>query len=169
MFNRFLLCGALLCAFLSAACGNKEDEPPANLPAATTATPEPEVAYAQGFFDLEREGANTWRWMTDQGVVRLKNTGKEMKLHLVGEVPVDQVKATPTFKLTFNGETLEQFVSKAALDKEYVIPAAKQGSGTSSELVINVDKSFIPKQFDPKSSDERKLAFSLTRLTWEAK
>ena len=138
-------------------------------PNTATATPEPDVAYKSGFFDLERDSAGSWRWMSEQGTVRLKNTGKDMKLRIVGTTPLAQIKATPNLKVTFNGETLEEFAAKAEVDKEFVIPAAKQGSGTASELVISASKSFVPKQFDPKSNDERKLSFSLRQLTWEAK
>ena len=138
-------------------------------PNTATATPEPDVAYKSGFFDLERDSVGSWRWMSEQGTVRLKNTGKDMKLRIVGVAPLEQIKATPNLKVTFNGETLEEFAAKAEVDKEFVIPAAKQGSGAASELVISASKSFVPKQFDPKSNDERKLSFSLRQLTWEAK
>ena len=168
--------GVLLVLTLTfTACVNKEDEPPMNpttsapTKATPAATPEPEIAYGQGFFEAERDGANAWRWMTEQGVIRLKNTGKEMKLHLTGAAPVTQLKASPTFKVTFNGEPLEEFAAKAEVDKSYVIPAAKQGSGVASELKISVSQYFVPKQFDPKSNDERHLSFQLRQLTWEAK
>ena len=117
---------------------------------------------------MEGSGANSWRWMSEQGVVKLKNTGKDMKLHIVGDIPVDQIQ-NPTFKISFNGETLEEFPTKANVDKEYTIPAAKQGAAPTSELVVSVSKYFVPKQVNPKSGDERKLSFSLHQLTWEVK
>lgn len=169
MFKKVLTFGLLACALAFAACSDKEDDMPAENAPAATAPAVPEIAFGQGFYDLEKEGANSWRWMSEQGVAKLKNTGKDMKLHIVGDVPADQIKSEQNFKVSLNGETLEAFSSKAGIDKEYSIPAAKLGSAPTVELIIAAEKFFIPKQFDPKSSDERKLSFSLKQLTWEAK
>jgi hypothetical protein len=166
MFKKVLAFGLLVCVLTVAACSDdKEDEPPT-----ATAQPafEPEITYTKGFHDLEKDGANTWRWMSEEGVIRLKNTGKDMKLHLVGDVPIESLKTTPTYKITLNGEILEEFSAKA-VDKEFVITAAKQGNGPTSEVIITSNKFFIPKQLDAKSSDERKLSFSLRQITWEVK
>jgi hypothetical protein len=86
---------------------------------------------------------------------------------VLGNVPVAELKSAPTYKITLNGETLEEFKAEA-VDKEYVIPAAKL-TGGSSQLVISSNMFFVPKQLDPKSGDERKLSFALRQLTWEAK
>jgi hypothetical protein len=68
-----------------------------------------------------------------------------------------------------NGEKLEEFSAKDDVKKEYVVPAAKQGSAPASELVITASKSFVPKEVNAKSNDTRKLAFSLNQLTWQEK
>jgi hypothetical protein len=168
MFKKVLTFGLLACALTFVACSDeKEEEPAAITEAAKPATtPEPEITYSQGFYDMERDGANTWRWMSDRGVIKLINTGKDMKLRIVGEVPLVELKNTPKYTITFNGEVLEEMSAKA-VDKEYVIPVAKQGNAASSELVISSNLFFIPSRVHPKSTDERKLAFSLRQLIWQ--
>ena len=158
-----LLLGVLT---FSACSDDKEDSP--TTPAATTPTPEPDISYTQGFYGLEKDGQRSWRWMGDQGVVKLKNTGKDMTLRIIGDVPLAELKVAPTFKISLNGVILEEFTAKA-VDKEYQIPAAKQSGQPASELSIVVSNYFIPKQVYAKSEDERKLSLSLKQLSWEPK
>ncbi len=149
------------------ACGSDEK---AGGPGATAPPPPNDVVYAQGFFDLESDPTMSWRWMEPEGVVRLKNTGKEMVLRLAGRAPVERFKQAPLIKIAFNGVPLDQATATPEfLNKEYTISAAQQGKGDWSELRITSDKSFVPKEVDPRGTDSRRLAFSLTKLTWEAK
>ena len=173
MFKKVLALSLLLSVLTFSACSgdDKEDEVVANPSATkTAASAEPVATYTQGFYDLEgTTGGNTWRWMSPQGIVKLKNTGKDMKLHILGDIPLNELKAAQGFKISLNGEILEEFTVKENVDKQYEIPAAKQGSGPTSELVITADKSFVPKEINPKSGDDRKLSFSLRKITWESK
>lgn len=132
-------------------------------------TVEPEISYGDGFSPLERDGANSWRWMGTEGIVKLKSSNKDMKLSLAGSVPMDVFPQAPSLKVLFNGEQLDQFPAAQNIVKEYTIPAAKQSGKAYSELKIVTDKTFTPKDRDKKSSDERKLGFSLTKLEWTAK
>ena len=170
MFKRILVTLLVLCCLGCAACSNKGVN--TAQPAPTFATPpEPKVVYAQGFFDQERgPDGGTWRWMGPEGVVRLKNSGRDMILTLAGSSPMHVFKSPVTIKLTFNGAPLDQFVGKAeGVEKRYEIPAAKLGSGDFSELRISSDKSMVPQEVDKNFQDSRRLAFSLSKLAWEEK
>ena len=171
MLKKF--CVLLLCTLSLFGCAS--DEEPENKeavkpPAAATPTPDPIVAYGEGFAAPEGTGDMTWRWMVGaSGVAKLKNTGKDMAIRLEADVPIDRIKS-PTVTVTLNGEQLDQFtVAGARIEKDYTIPAAKQGSGTHSELRIATNKTFVPKAFDPKTTDDRQLGLSLRKLTWVPK
>lgn len=126
------------------------------------------IVYSEGFFNLERDGDITWRWMEPEGVVRLKNTGRDMTLRITGRPPLQQLKNTPKIKIAFNGAILEEIdVISDTLTKEYTITPAQQGAGEWSELRITSDGYFVPKLVDKNSPDERRLAFSLTGLSWQ--
>lgn len=128
------------------------------------------IIYGQGVFNEERSPDASWRWMEPEGYIKLKNTGRDMTLKLSGNAPVASFPEAPTVRFYFNGELLEEVKATPELmHKEYVIPAARQGSGEWSELKITSDKFFIPKEVDKNSQDPRRLAFSLTGLTWEPK
>lgn len=166
----------LLIAFsllAGAACSGEpaKDTPPAATPATAPAvTTGPRIAYAAGFYDEERDGGgNSWRWMGPEGVVRLKNTGREMTLAIAGSSPLSPLKSTPTVTVTLNGQQLEQFSGANTITKQYAITPAQQGPGEYSELRIASSKSFVPQEVNPQFKDTRRLAFQLSKLTWEEK
>lgn len=139
--------------------------------AATPAAPA-NINYAAGIFDLEKGPEGSWRWVSEQGTVRLKNNKTDMQLKIAGSAPVDLIGQATQVTIKLNGEQLEQITltkEKNTMDKEFTIPASKQTSGDFSELTISSSKSFVPKQVYKNSSDDRKLSFSLTKLEWEPK
>ncbi len=142
-------------------------------PVATPLVPaiEAEVNYARGFFELERgPDGSTWRWMGEEGVIRLKNTRREMRLRITGRAPVEQFPQPPTIKLYFNGELLDEIVATPqVIEKEYLISAARQGSSSWSELRLSTNKTFVPKEIDKNATDSRRLGFSLHGLAWDPK
>lgn len=175
MQKTFLLFAAL-CSLFFTACSDSAPTAPENKPAAPAAaapTPVPDISYGAGFSDMESApDGHTWRWMAEAGTIKLKNKHAEMRLKLAGDVPVDPYKGPVKITFKFNGEPLGEFVTTAdqrKFEKEFAIPVAKQGSGDFSELTIQSDKFFIPKEVDKNATDERKLSFSLTKLEWAAK
>ena len=139
--------------------------------AATPAAPA-NINYAAGIFDLEKGPEGSWRWVGEQGTIRLKNNKTDMQLKVAGSAPIDLINQPSQVTIKLNGEQLDQVTltkEKNTLEKEFTIPASKQANGDFSELTISSSKSFIPKQVYKNSSDDRKLSFSLTKLEWEPK
>jgi hypothetical protein len=169
MFKKVLAFSLLMSLLAFSACtDDKEDEPDPAPPATTAgAKTSPDVTYVQGFYDQEGSGADSWRWMSSQGVARLKNSGKDMKLNLVMDVPMGNFKVTPNLKVSLNGEVLETFASKATVEKEYSVPATKLGSAPTAELVISADQFFVPRLINPKLGDDRQMSLSVRKLTWQ--
>ena len=138
--------------------------------AAASPSPPGDIIYSKGFYGLERDANISWRWMDTEGIIKLKNTRRDMRLNLSGRFPMDQFGQPPVITFTFNGTQLDQLTATtAALDKEYAIRADQQGSDEWSELRITTDRFFVPKEVDKRATDPRRLAFSLTKLTWEPK
>ena len=166
MIKRTMALTLIVSALMLAGCATEEK----SAPAANTPPPPPDVVFAQGFFDLEKDASMSWRWMEPEGVVRLKNTGKDMVLKIAGRAPVERFKQAPVIKLTLNGTQLDEAKATAELlTREFTVTAAQQGAGEWSELKISSDKSFVPKDTDPGATDPRRLAFSVTKLSWEPK
>jgi hypothetical protein len=129
----------------------------------------PAIKYEQGFSGLERAGDGaSWHWMSDEGVLQLENTGQPMRLRIEGNAPLDSLPRPGTFKISLNGVLLDQTtMKKNPLQKEFIISPAQQGEGKWSELRISTDQIFVPSQLNPASGDQRRLGFSLSKLTWE--
>jgi hypothetical protein len=164
-FFLFLVLASTL--FLTSCDSPKEADAPAakpNVPVAST-----EVIFGDGLTHVEGDKNITWRWMSTEGLVKLKNSTKDMKLTLTGNVPMSAFPQPPTLTIFFNGKQLDQFPGAQNVAKEYTIPAADQAGKEFSELKITTNKTFVPKEVDKKSSDDRKLGFSVTKVDWVAK
>jgi hypothetical protein len=135
---------------------------------AVAQTEEPRVMYDSGFFNEERFKDKSWRWMDEEGVVKLKNARQDMILKIAGRPPEDAMAPEPpTMKIFLNGEQLEQFTPSANLfEKEYKVSAAKLGNREWSELKITTTKIIVPSQVNKKLTDDRHLGFKLYTLTW---
>jgi hypothetical protein len=128
------------------------------------------INYGAGIFNLENGAEGSWRWIGEQGTVKLRNSKTDMRLKILGSAPIGLIGEPSQVTITFNGEQLEQVVltkENKSFEKEFAIPANKQTNGEFSELTIISSKSFIPKQVYENSSDDRTLSFSLTKLEWE--
>ncbi len=128
------------------------------------------VIYGQGFYDLELgSDGSSWRWMSQEGVIKLRNSRRDRLLKIEGGTPSAPFLPPATIKIQFNGELLDQVTTvDGRLKKVYTITAARQGEGAWSELRLNVYPSVVPKEVGTNGSDPRQLAFSLEKLLWEA-
>src|SRR4029434_5268716 len=88
------------------------------------------IQYGSGFYGLERAAdGGQWSWMSNEGVVRLQNTAKTMRLRIEGQFPSKGFTKPSTTKLLLNGRPLETVVtSEPSLIREYQITPAQQGS-----------------------------------------
>lgn len=175
MWKKITLLGLLLALNLVSSCSGEkgaESGGAVNPTTAATAAAAANINYGAGIFDLEKGAEGSWRWVGEQGTIKLKNNKGDMRLKIAGSAPIDLINQPSQVTIKLNGEQLEQATmtkEKNTLEKEFTIPASKQTNGEFSELLIISSKSFVPKQVYKTSSDDRKLSFSLTKLEWEPK
>ena len=169
IFGVTLLLGLLTLS--GCAGGEKEAVNPAG-GAAPAATPPPDIVYEKGFYPLEKDAKSniSWRWMGTEGIVKVKNTKKDMSLKIAGTVPMDRFPQPPTITISVNGAELEKFpATVGAMEKLFTVPAAKLGTSDFVEVKIATSKAFVPKDSIKGATDPRELGFSLTNLTWQPK
>jgi hypothetical protein len=167
MLKKALALGFLLLAL--SGCSPKPDQPAPAVPPQSVSVPDSPVAYSSGFFEPEQAAGLTWRWMGAEGVIKLRNTHRDMVLTIKGHAPAEVPQAA-IIKVTLNGESLDQFSAKAdEAEKQYTVSATQQANGDWSELRLTASHSYVPHEADPKSGDQRRLAFSLSALTWRPK
>jgi hypothetical protein len=160
---------SLILITFMAACGAPSEPEKKSAADAKTEAPPP-VSYALGFFPRERsDDGLTWRWMGEEGVIRLRNTHRDMVLTIEGRVP-QQLAQPPAINIEFNGEVLDTIAgAKGEVQRKYDVPAGKQTADEWSRLRITTDQTFVPHEKDPNSPDTRRLGFSVYDLLWEPK
>jgi hypothetical protein len=156
-------------AIFGAACSGSKEAGEATGGTTAAKPSEPvDVAYGAGIYDLEKGSAGSWRWVSEKGTIKLRNSSTDMHLKLSGSSPIDLIGSDTEISIKLNGEELERVKltkEKNAIDKDFAIPVGKQ-AGATSELTIESTKFFVPKQVYKNSGDDRKLSFSLTKLEW---
>lgn len=132
---------------------------------APTSAQDSSIQYDDLVFFAQENGrdGSSWRWMGQEGVIRLRNTHRDMVLTIKGKVPTD-IPQPPTIGIEFNGEQLDRVVGALGdVEKTYDIPTAKQGSGDWSQLRLTASPTFM------KAPDPRHLGFALYNLSWRPK
>ena len=168
MLRNVIVAAALALGLSACASPGAETESPAKSPE-SAAPPVPSVEYQTGFLAPERGSGQSWRWMGADGVIRLKNTQRDMTLTISGRAPLD-LPQRPTITVELNGELLGAIAeARGALERKYDVPAAKLGIGPWSTLHITSSQTLVPHDINPESPDTRRLGFALYNLTWEPK
>ncbi|MEP7272222.1 MAG: hypothetical protein ABI882_12025, partial [Acidobacteriota bacterium] len=128
-----------------------------------------EVKYGSGFSEIERTpGGAGWRWMSDEGVVQLRNTGRAMRLRIEGAVPMYAFARPSTLQVILNGIVLDTVAAGGEpLLREYRIATSQQHDGEWTELRLVVDQAMTPNEIDHRNPDKRRLGFSLAGLLWD--
>lgn len=119
------------------------------------------VTYGRGFFNAERDDTGLiWRWMTDDGIVTVRNDKRDVHLRLSASAPI----AKAVLRLELNGELLDEFALEGdRFEKAYDIPAARLGVGAECQLHLTTS-AVLDAQHDP-----RHLGLRVFEIAWTAK
>ncbi len=125
----------------------------------------PETVYEEGWYDLEinpEAYLKQWRWTTKSARCIIDNPFRDALLIIKGGVNPD---AVPGQKITFkiNDMVLDEFIpEKDVFEKSFNIKKEMLGDKEEFYLTFEVDKSFIPAQVFPDSTDERDLGIQIS-------
>jgi hypothetical protein len=131
------------------------------------ATDAPVIVYSSGWYEPETVPGNIgpgWRWTSREARADIDNPGRDVLLVIRGEAGAS---APPGQMVTVSvaGRVLEEFVpGEGAFERSYAVKKEWLGGGTDFELVIGVDKTFVPAKTAPGASDERELGVKITLL-----
>jgi glycosyltransferase involved in cell wall biosynthesis len=164
----YLAIRAKLAQLLERAHVSADADRDADAPGLSAMPPRADVTYIRGFLDPEGENGSRWRWMGAEGVIRVRNTRRDMLLTIKGRAPVQLIEA-PTIRFEFGGAPLDEIVGNDAVDRSYEIRAAQQSRGATTELRIRTSRTFVPRDFDPSSPDGRHLGFTVYNVDWQEK
>jgi hypothetical protein len=127
--------------------------------AGTAADVDTGVVYGRGFYDLERDAQQSWRWMGTEGTVVIPNLHANGRLRLSAGAPVDQA----VIRIELNGEQLDEFTVKPGnFERDYVIAAARQGPFAASNVRI------VTSAATQGPNDPRQLGLRVFDVAWAA-
>ncbi|MEN6311874.1 MAG: hypothetical protein ABFD80_10105 [Acidobacteriota bacterium] len=127
----------------------------------------PVIVRLSGWYEPEAaqgSGAPGWRWTSKEARADIDNPGRDALLVIRGETGPG---APPGQKVTVGvaGRVLEEFVPGAgAFERSYAVKKEWLGEGKNFELVIAVDKTFVPAKTASGSSDLRELGVKISLL-----
>ncbi len=125
----------------------------------------PETIYEEGWYDLEINPdafLKQWRWTAKSARCIIDNPHRDALLIIRGGV---NPEAVPGQKIIFkiNDLTLDEFIpDESVFEKSFNIKKEMLGDKEEFYLTIEVDKSFVPAQVFPDSTDERDLGIQIS-------
>ncbi|HYC61498.1 MAG TPA: hypothetical protein VEK79_18230 [Thermoanaerobaculia bacterium] len=114
-----------------------------------------------GWYNIEDDGQNTWRWSKKTSVMLFGASAEERELRLQFHVPVDVFRHPVHVAFAFNGQQLGTIVAKSENEVRYVV---RPRADRVNQLRIELSHAFIPAQHG--SHDNRELGLMLQGWSW---
>jgi hypothetical protein len=128
------------------------------------------VIFRDGWHDTEvGEGAGReWQWSRKEATLTFRNPGRDVRLYLEADQPGALAFSEPQrVELRIGDAVVDTFTapsSGSSQVRRIDIPAGRLGAGETVEMVISVDKTFVPAEVPAlKSSDPRELGIRVFR------
>lgn len=100
-----------------------------------------------------------WQWTKKDATLSFKNPKKDALFYLDVDNPGSAFNEPQQMRVTLDGQVVDEFTLKPKQPELRKIPlkAAQLGTGDVAELVISVDKTYVPAAIVPGSKDPREL------------
>ncbi|MBN1356843.1 hypothetical protein JXA40_11325 [bacterium] len=128
--------------------------------------PEAKIEFLEGWYSAERNIAtkDSWRWMKNRGLCRLKNPHREATLYLQGWVPTDIYTKPSALILNINGVEYKQYRNlNYKFEIMETIPTDLFEESESLALELITDHSYVPAERE-LGLDPRHLALMFKRV-----
>jgi hypothetical protein len=107
----------------------------------------------------EHNATVDWQWTKKDATLSFKNPKKDSLFYLDVDNPGSVFNEAQQVKVTLGGEAVDEFTLLPRQPQLRKVPlkAAQFGTGDVAELVISVDKTYVPAVLVPGSKDPREL------------
>jgi hypothetical protein len=112
--------------------------------------------------EYKPETGLSWRWMSSRGELWVRPIGRDVRLRLSAESPLEYFDESPLLRLTVRGEEMARLSPSSDFTWEVTLPAAKLAAA-DGRVVIESSRSFVPG--GTSGGDQRNLAIRVYRLT----
>lgn len=125
----------------------------------------PEIIYEEGWYNIEENPQSLlkkWRWTAREARCIIDNPHRDALLVIRGGVNKEAVpEQTVIFKI--NDTVLDEFIPEEShFERSYNIKKEMLGDKEEFILTIAVDKTFVPSEVLPNSTDERELGVQIS-------
>jgi hypothetical protein len=126
----------------------------------------PVIVYLSGWYGQEtdtQDPGRRWRWTSKEARTAIDNPGRDALLVLRGQAGL--ATAGQKVTISIDGKPLEKFApGSGEFERQFIIKKEWLGDKKDFELVIGVDKTFVPAKVTPGSKDERELGIRISLL-----
>jgi hypothetical protein len=107
----------------------------------------------------EHNATVEWQWTKKDATLSFKNPKKDSAFYLDLDNPGSVFNEAQQVTVTLGGQVIDEFTlqPKQPQLRKVTLKAAQLGSGDVAELVISVDKTYVPATLVPGSKDPREL------------
>jgi hypothetical protein len=126
-----------------------------------------DVFFDDGWYPMEYDPnkgmqGETWRWMRQRSLTRLRTRAVTMHLVLVGWVPYEIFHTPPAITIRWNGARVDSFLApRGHFTKELDVTPEMQRGREYADLVIDSSTVGSPR------GEWRELAYGLSEIRWE--
>jgi hypothetical protein len=125
------------------------------------------VVFNNGWHETEVEDGVEWQWSKQQGTVSFRNPKRDATLFVQLDQPANAFPQPQQVELRIGGAVIDRFPLPVGNRELRRIPvsATQLGSADAVEMVVAVDKTFVPALIpDMRSTDSRELGVRVFRV-----
>jgi hypothetical protein len=125
------------------------------------------VVFNKGWHETEVADAIEWQWSRQQGTVSFRNPKRDATIFVQLDQPAKAFAEPQRVELRIGDTVIDSFALPQGERELRRIPvtAAQLGSGEAVEMIVAVDKTFVPAEIpDMRSPDSRELGVRVFRV-----
>jgi len=124
------------------------------------------LIFESGFYPVERDGKQEWRWTGKQARGKLERLNERGMLFLSGEVNLQRLNTTPTITISLGGRVRTRFSPDSdtgRFQRKLIVPEEDFGDGNWLDIAIEISETFVPSKLT-ESDDDRELGIKLMKI-----
>jgi len=124
------------------------------------------VVFEEGFYAVEQEGNESWRWTGREASARLEYVGERGVLFVQGEVNLKCLKRVPTISLWVGGKLRVRFTPNGEtgeFERKLIVEPDEFGDSRWLRLRLETSETFVPATC-VSSSDTRELGLKIRKI-----
>jgi hypothetical protein len=118
-------------------------------------------AFADGWQELETNPATglAWRWASDSNAIIVFGGGRDVRVRVAGESPLEYFDRPSTIRVRVAGQELGRFSPTSDFDETVVVPANLLATRPTT-ITVDTDQVFVPAEISG-SPDRRRLGLRM--------